>query len=143
MVGIGKDTTMSETADHTTTDEKRETLISSARGTVNRLGATADDLSHQVRRLSRVALVLLVFTIALIIITIVLEVQVSQRNRTIKEVKASVALTQDAVNKTQILINTATGTPEQVQAQQKATQAALDAISRTEAKVDALIAKSP
>lgn len=133
---------MSETADHTTTDEKRETLISSARGTVNKLGATADDLGHQVRKLSRVALVLLVFTIALVVITIVLEVQVSQRNRTIKEVKASVALTQDAVNKTQALINTATGTPEQAQAQQKANQAALDAIARTEAKVDALVAKS-
>jgi predicted PurR-regulated permease PerM len=133
---------MNETADHTTTDEKREILISSARGTVNKLDATADDLSHQVRRLGRVVLVLLSFTIALIVIAIVLEVQVSQRNRTIREVKTTVALTQDAVNKTQILINTATGTPEQVQAQQKANQAALDAIARTEAKVDALIAKS-
>lgn len=123
-----------------TTVENRETLIKSARGTVTKLGESAEDLGVQVRRLRRVALVLVAFTVALVVITIGLEVQVSRRNETIKQVQFTVAATQDAVNKTQILINTATGTPEQVQAQQRANKEALDAITRTEAKVDALIA---
>lgn len=138
MVETGKDITMTEMADHVTIDhttagEKRETLISSARGTVNKLGATAEDLSHQVRRLSRVALVLLVFTVALVVITIALEVQVSQRNKTIREVQSTVATTA-------AIINAVTGNPEQLRTSVQAQAESRAAIARTEAKVNAIIA---
>lgn len=125
--------TIGPETDPTIGPETRGSLISSARGTVAKLGQSADDLAGQVARLRRVVVVLLAFTIALVVIAVGLEIQVTERNTDIRHIQATVAATS-------AIISAVTGNPQELQDSLNAQRESRASIARIEAKLDAFIA---